>query len=127
MSKLWKTEAEVRAEKAAAGKKDGAPAKIDNARKTELDGHLKRLGAVTAVFQMRADSVPVPAFRRISELMDIYIAGGIRAIGEGQDFIDAGIKLSDEETRELHKLMRDIFNVDAGGADEPADKPAEKK
>jgi len=71
-------------------------------------------GSVTAVFRMRAEALPVQSFRRLSELMDIYIAGGHRAIGEGQDFVHEGIKLSDEETRDLHKLMREIFNVDAG-------------
>ena len=124
MSKLWKTEAELRAEKAkAAG--GAAPAKLDAARKNELDALLKRLGSITAVFQMRADGVPVPQFRRIRELMDIYIAGGIRAINEGQDFLDHGVKLSDQETVDVHKLMRDIFNIDVGGAEEEKkpDKP----
>ena len=49
--------------------------------------------------------------------MDIYIAGGLRAINEGQDFVNEGIKLSDEETRDLHKLMRDIFSIDVGWAE----------
>jgi hypothetical protein len=123
MANTFKTEAEVRAEKAAAAKKDGGT-KLDHSRKTELDGHLKRLASVTAVFQMRAETVPVPQFRLIRELMDIYIAGGLRAINEGQDFIDAGVKLSEEETRDLHKLMRNIFSIDVGGtADET---PAKK-
>jgi hypothetical protein len=117
MSNLWKTEADLRAEKAKAA---GTPAaKLDAARKNELDGLLKRLGSITAVFQMRADGVPVPQFRRIRELMDIYIAGGIRAINEGQDFLDHGIKLSESEIVDVHKLMRDIFNIDVGGV-EPA-------
>jgi hypothetical protein len=123
MANTFKTEAEVRAEKAAAAKKDGG-AKLDHSRKTELDGHLKRLASVTAVFQMRADSIPVPHFRMIRELMDIYIAGGLRALNEGQDFIDQGVKLSEQETRDLHKLMRDIFNVDVGSTD---DAKTEKK
>ncbi len=120
MSKMWKTEAELRAEKKAAA----PPAKMDAARKQELDALLKRLGSITAVFQMRADGVPAPQFRRIRELMDIYIAGGFRAINEGQDFLDEGIKLSEEETRDVHRMLRDIFNIDIGGGDEPA---AEKK
>lgn len=122
MANLYKTEAEVRADKKAA---DTAQGKIDATRKQELDGMLTRLGSVAAVFQMRADSVPVPAFRRMSELMDIYIAGGIRAAGEGQDFIAQGIKLSEQETGDLQRLMRDIFNFDAGGAATP--KPEQKK
>jgi len=123
MSNLWKTEADLRAEKAKAA---GTPAaKLDAARKNELDGLLKRLGSITAVFQMRADGVPVPQFRRIRELMDIYIAGGIRAINEGQDFLDHGIKLSESEIVDVHKLMRDIFNIDVGGV-EPAKDDAKK-
>jgi hypothetical protein len=121
MANTFKTEAELRAEKAAATKKDGG-AKIDHSRKLELDGHLKRLASVTAVFQMRAESIPVPHFRMIREMMDIYIAGGLRAINEGQDFIDQGIKLSDEETRDLHKLMRTVFNVDVGGTEDEVPK-----
>lgn len=107
----WKTEADIRAEKA----RNTPPPKMDAVRKQELEAILQRLGSVTAVFQMRADSLPVKSFRRLSELMDIYIAGGHRAIGEGQDFVHEGVKLSDEETRDLHKLMREIFNVDGGG------------
>ena len=124
MSNLWKTEADVRAEKAAQ-RSDASPAKLDATRKAELDSLLKRLGSVTAVFQMRAEAIPVPKFRLIRELMDIYIAGGIRAISEGQDFIDQGVKLSDTETTDVHRLMRDVFNIDIGGVtDAPA---AEKK
>jgi len=119
---LWKTEADLRAEKAKAGAAT-ASAKLDAARKNELDGLLKRLASIAAVFQMRADAVPVPAFRRIRELMDIYIAGGIRALGEGRDFLDQGIRLSDQETVDVHKLMRDIFNIDAAA---DAHKPEQK-
>lgn len=113
MSKMWKTEAEIRAEKA----KNAEPLKMDAVRKQELDAILKRLASVTAVFQMRAEALPASNFARIRELMDIYIAGGLRAINEGQDFANEGIKLSDEETRDLHKLMRDIFSIDVGGAE----------
>jgi hypothetical protein len=109
----WKTEAEIRAEKA----KNTPPPKMDAVRKQELEAVLQRLGSVTAVFQMRAESLPVKTFGRIRELMDIYIAGGHRAIAEGQDFVHEGIKLADEETRDLHKLMREIFNVDGGSTD----------
>lgn len=125
MSNLWKTEAELRAEKARAG--GGAPAaKLDAARRNELDGLLKRLGSITAVFQMRADGVPVPAFRRIRELMDIYIAGGIRAVSEGQDFLDHGIKLSEAEIVDVHRLMRDIFNMDVGGIEQMKEGESDK-
>jgi hypothetical protein len=126
MSNLWKTEAELRAEKA---KASGAvpAAKLDAARKNELDALLKRLGSITAVFQMRADGVPAPQFRRIRELMDIYIAGGIRAVTEGQDFLDHGIKLSDSEVVDVHRLMRDIFNMDVGGVEQMKDEQPAKK
>lgn len=117
MSNLWKTEAELRAEKAKAHA--AAPAKLDAARKNELDALLKRLAAIAAVFQMRADAVPAPAFRRIRELMDIYIAGGIRAIGNGRDFLDHGIQLSDSETIDVHRLMRDIFSIDVRTGEPP--------
>jgi len=117
MSKMWKTEADLRAEKAkAAG--GAAAGKIDAARKNELDALLKRLASITAVFQMRADGVPVPQFRQIRELMDIYIAGGIRAISEGQDFLDHGIKLSEQEIVDVHRLVRNVFNIDIGGTDQ---------
>lgn len=118
----WKTEAEIRAEKA----KNAAPPKMDAVRKQELDAILKRLGSVTAVFQMRAEALPIANFARIRELMDIYIAGGIRAINEGQDFVYDGIKLSDQETVDVHRLMRDIFNIDVVIGDAP-DKKSDKK
>ena len=124
MSNLWKTEADLRAEKAKAGA-GAASAKLDAARKNELEALLKRLAAIAAVFQMRAEAVPAPAFRRIRELMDIYIAGGIRAIHDGQDFLDHGVHLSDQEIVDVHKLMRDIFNFDVAGTD--AGKPEPKK
>jgi hypothetical protein len=115
MSNLWKTEADLRAEKAKAA--GAAAAKFDTARKAELDALLKRLAAIAAVFQMRADAVPVPPFRRIRELMDIYIAAGLRGIHEGKDFIDQGVHLSDQEMADVHKLMRDIFAIDVAGPD----------
>jgi hypothetical protein len=114
MSNLWKTEADLRAEKAKASA-GAAPAKLDAARRNELEALLKRLAAITAVFQMRADAVPAPAFRRIRELMDIYIAGGIRAVHDGKDFLDHGVHLSDQEIVDVHKLMRDIFSIDVAG------------
>jgi hypothetical protein len=114
----WKTEAEVRAEKA----KNAAPPKMDAARKQELEATLQRLGSVAAVFQMRADALPVSTFGRIREFMDIYIAGGLRAISEGQDFVHQGIKLSDEESRDIHRLMRDVFNLDISVPDGPPPK-----
>ena len=115
MSNLWKTEADLRAEKAKAA--GAAPAKFDTARQAELDALLKRLAAIAAVFQMRADAVPVPPFRRIRELMDIYVAAGLRGIHEGRDFVDQGVHLSDQEIADVHKLMRAIFNIDAAGPD----------
>ena len=123
MSNLWKTEADLRAEKAKAGA-GAAPAKLDAARKAELEALLKRLAGIAAVFQMRADGVPVPPFRHIRELMDIYIAGGIRAIHDGKDFLDHGVHLSEQEMADVHKLMRAIFNIDIAGPD--AGKPAPK-
>ncbi|MBV8536052.1 MAG: hypothetical protein JO128_10695 [Alphaproteobacteria bacterium] len=120
---LWKTEAELRAEKAKSAAAAG-PAKLDAARRSELDGLLKRSAAIAAVFQMRADALPVPAFRRIRELMDIYIAGGIRAVSEGKDFIDRGVRLSDQEIVDVHKLMRDIFSIDVAGTE--SGKPEQK-
>jgi hypothetical protein len=114
----WKTEAEIRAAKA----KNAAPPKMDAVRKQELEAILQRLGSVTAVFQMRAEALPVQTFGRIRELMDIYIAGGIRAVNEGQDFVHEGIKLSDEESRDLHKIMREVFSIDTGGGSEPPKK-----
>jgi hypothetical protein len=106
----WKTEADIRAEKA----KNAAPLKMDAVRKQELEAILQRLGSVTAVFQMRAEALPVQTFGRIRELMDIYIAGGHKAISEGQDFVQDGIKLTDEASRDIHKIMREVFNIDAG-------------
>lgn len=123
---LWKTEADLRAEKARAAGAT-APAKLDPARKNELDALLKRLASIAAVFQMRADGVPVPAFRRIRELMDIYIAGGIRAINEGKDFLDQGIQLSDKEIVDVHRLMRDVFNFDVAGIDDGHPKEGQPK
>lgn len=121
MSKAFKTEADIRAEKKAA---EGG-AKIDSSRRAELDGMLGRLGSIAAVFQMRADSVPVPAFRRMRELMDIYIAAGIRGVKEGHDFLAQGVKLSEAETNDLQRIMSDVFGVGDGG-DKGKDAAAKK-
>lgn len=115
MSNLWKTEAEIRAEKAKAAGASAPAARLDVARKNELEALLKRLAAIAAVFQMRAEAVPVPPFRHIRELMDIYISGGIRAIHDGKDFLDHGVHLSEQEMADVHKLMRVIFNIDIAG------------
>ncbi len=96
-----------------------APSKIDERRKTELQNTLNRISVIAGIFDTRMGSVNCKPFHTIRELMDIYIAAGIRALAEGRDYLDHGVVLKDEERASLETLILKIYGD--GGKKDAAD------
>lgn len=86
-----------------------APSKMDERRKSELQNTLNRISVIAGIFDTRMGSVNCKPFHAIRELMDIYIAAGIRAMAEGRDYLDHGIVLKPEERASLDTLILKIF------------------
>jgi hypothetical protein len=99
-----------------------APAKIDERRKSELQNTLNRISVIAGIFDTRMGSVNCKAFHAIRELMDIYIAAGIRALAENRDYIDQGVVLKDDERAGLETLILKIYG-DAGPKKDGASAP----
>lgn len=86
-----------------------APSKMDERRKSELQNTLNRISVIAGIFDTRMGSVNCKPFHAIRELMDIYIAAGIRAMAEGRDYLDHGIVLKQEERASLDTLILKIY------------------
>lgn len=98
-----------------------APAKIDERRKMELQNTLNRISIIAGIFDTRMGSVNCKPFHAIRELMDIYIAGAIRALSGGRDYLDNGIELKDEERASVETLILKIYG-DVAKKDAAAEK-----
>jgi hypothetical protein len=104
--------------------KPAAPApaaKMDERRKMELQNTLNRISIIAGIFDTRMGSVNCKPFHAIRELMDIYIAGAIRAMSSGRDYLDNGIELKDEERAGVETLILKIYG-DVAKKDAPAEK-----
>lgn len=82
---------------------------LDEKRRLELQTILNRCSVVAGVFDTRMDSINCKQFHAIREIMDIYLAAGIRAINANVDFLDANVSLKDEEKAGLEAIMLKIF------------------
>jgi len=89
---------------------------MDERRKSELQNTLNRISVIAGIFDTRMGSVNCKPFHMIREMMDIYIAAGIRAMSEGRDYLDHGVVLKDEERANLETLILKIYG-DAGKKD----------
>ncbi|MBC8792025.1 MAG: hypothetical protein C6Y20_10495 [Tagaea sp. CACIAM 22H2] len=96
-------------------------AKIDERRKLELQNTLNRISVIAGIFDTRMGSVNCKPFHAIRELMDIYIAGAIRALSTGRDYLDNGIELKDDERASVETLILKIYG-DVAKKDAPAEK-----
>ena len=70
---------------------------LDEKRRLELQHVLNRCSVIAGIFDTRMDSVNCKQFHAIREIMDIYLAAGIRAISKNVDFLDENVKLMDDE------------------------------
>ena len=82
---------------------------LDEKRRLELQTILNRCSVVAGVFDTRMDSINCKQFHAIREIMDIYLAAGIRAINANVDFLDANVSLKDEEKAGLEAIILKIF------------------
>lgn len=82
---------------------------LDEKRRLELQHILNRCSVIAGIFDTRMDSVNCKQFHAIREIMDIYLAGGIRAINSNIDFLDKNVSLKDEEKASLAAIMLRIF------------------
>lgn len=95
--------------------------KMDERRKLELQNTLNRISVIAGIFDTRMGSVNCKPFHAIRELMDIYIAGAIRALSTGRDYLDNGIELKDDERAGVETLILKIYG-DVAKKDAPAEK-----
>ena len=100
-----------------------AAKQIEPIRKAELMQVLHRMGSVAAVFQVRTDSIPNRRFAAFRELMDVYIAAATANVNGGHDYLQQGVNLTDEQRKDVDKLVGMIFGT--GGVEvEEGSKPA---
>ena len=83
--------------------------KLDEKRRLELQNTLNRCSVIAGIFDSRMDSVNCKAFHAVREIMDIYISAAIRQLTANVDYIDAGVKLKDEEKKSLETVITKIF------------------
>jgi hypothetical protein len=82
---------------------------LEEKRRLELQHILNRCSVIAGIFDTRMDSVNCKQFHAIREIMDIYLAAGIRAINSNIDFMDNNVSLKDEEKASLTAIMLRIF------------------
>jgi hypothetical protein len=82
---------------------------LEEKRRLELQHILNRCSVIAGIFDTRMDSVNCKQFHAIREIMDIYLAAGIRAINSNIDFMDENVKLKDDEKTSLAAIMLRIF------------------
>jgi hypothetical protein len=65
---------------------------FDAGRMKELDGMVRRMGAIASVFDVRSSTVGNRSFAAFRDLMDVYIGMCARELKEGRDFVEGGVK-----------------------------------
>ena len=87
---------------------------LDEKRRLELQHILNRCSVIAGIFDTRMDSVNCKQFHAIRDIMDIYVAAGIRAIKNNVDFLDENMTLKDEEKAALDTIILRIFGEQSG-------------
>jgi hypothetical protein len=87
---------------------------LNEKRRLELQHILNRCSVIAGIFDTRMDSVNCKQFHAIRDIMDIYVAAGIRAIKNNVDFLDENMALKDEEKAALDTIILRIFGEQSG-------------
>jgi hypothetical protein len=87
---------------------------LNEKRRLELQHILNRCSVIAGIFDTRMDSVNCKQFHAIRDIMDIYVAAGIRAIKNNVDFLDENMTLKDEEKAALDTIILRIFCEQSG-------------
>ena len=78
----------------------------------ELDGMVRRMGAIVSVFEVRSSTVGNHSFTAFRELMDVYIDACGRNLRQGEDFIEQGVKLDSDDILKLNDAFRKVFGAE---------------
>ncbi|MBM3601981.1 MAG: hypothetical protein FJX35_27625 [Alphaproteobacteria bacterium] len=105
---------------AQASKPQAAASQLEPMRRMELQQALSRMGSVAAVFQVRTDNIPNRRFAAFRELMDIYIAASTAGLANGRDYVRQGVELTEDQRKQVDKLVGMIFGASSGEDEEPA-------
>lgn len=80
-------------------------------RTKELQGMVRRMGAVASVFDVRSSTIGDRHFNAFREIMDLYIMAAERNILEGHDFVDNSVKLNGEDIEKLNTAFTNVFGA----------------
>ena len=78
-------------------------------RLKELDSMVRRMGALASIFGVRSDSIGNPHFEAFRDLMDLYTDMCERQMKEGNDFLDDGVKPTEDDVARLNLVFERIF------------------
>lgn len=84
---------------------------IDAMRMKELDGMVRRMGAIVSVFEVRSGTVGNHAFEAFREVMDVYVDASRRNLQHGQDFVEDGVKLTGDDIERLNTAFEKVFGA----------------
>lgn len=79
----------------------------------ELDGMVRRMGAVTSVFDVRSSTIGNRSYSAFRDLMDVYIEMCARELKSGHDFVSDGVRPTEEDMQRAQAAFARIFGGDA--------------
>ncbi|MCR9175641.1 MAG: hypothetical protein NXI19_06535 [Alphaproteobacteria bacterium] len=82
---------------------------IDANRLKELDNMVRRMGALASIFGVRSDSIGNSHFGAFRDLMDLYTDMCGRQLKEGNDFLDDGVKPTEDDVARVNLVFERIF------------------
>jgi hypothetical protein len=81
-------------------------------RLNDLQNMLKRMGAVSAVFRVRSETIGAPGFLTFSELMDAYIELCRRNVLARTDYVKEALAVDDQARTEVTQAFTKVFGQD---------------
>lgn len=91
---------------------------MKRSRVEQLEMILQRMSSVAGVFRIRSESVEGPRWKRIEDLMQIYIEGCRNSLKEGKDFVDEGPTFGEEDIEEARKTVDYILTGTLASSEE---------
>ena len=82
---------------------------FDAGRFKELDGMVRRMGAIASVFDVRSSTVGNKSFAAFRDMMDVYIDLCTRELRQGKDFTEAGLSPTAEDVERLNAAFERVF------------------
>ncbi len=91
---------------------------MKRSRKDQLEMILQRMSSVAGVFRIRSESVEGPRWKRLEDLMQIYIEGCRNSLREEKDFVDEGPTFEEDDLDEARKTFEYILTGTLSGSEE---------